>query len=68
MARYKLAQYAQPQNDLSTGSRTLQGIFAFLKIIFRPSPYANLLTSSSIHFYLFINIIELDKALFFCLM
>ncbi|MFI0348659.1 MAG: hypothetical protein ACH346_07855, partial [Chthoniobacterales bacterium] len=40
----KLAQYAQPQNDFSTGSRTFQVCFAVLKIIFRPSPYANLLT------------------------
>ncbi|MFI0348788.1 MAG: hypothetical protein ACH346_08560, partial [Chthoniobacterales bacterium] len=44
MARYKLAQYAQPQNDFSTGLRTFQVCFAVLKIIFRPSPYANLLT------------------------
>ncbi|MFI0348442.1 MAG: hypothetical protein ACH346_06740, partial [Chthoniobacterales bacterium] len=44
MARYKLAQYAQPQNDFSTGSRTFQVCFAVLKIIFRLSPYANLLT------------------------
>ncbi|MFI0348594.1 MAG: hypothetical protein ACH346_07525, partial [Chthoniobacterales bacterium] len=44
MARCKLAQYAQPQNDFSTGSRTFQVCFAVLKIIFRPSLYANLLT------------------------
>ncbi|MFI0347434.1 MAG: hypothetical protein ACH346_01495, partial [Chthoniobacterales bacterium] len=37
-------QYAQPQNDFSTGSRTFQVCFAVLKIIFRPSLYANLLT------------------------
>ncbi|MFI0347158.1 MAG: hypothetical protein ACH346_00075 [Chthoniobacterales bacterium] len=44
MDRYKLAQYAQPQNDFSTGSRTFQVCFAVLKITFRPSLYANLLT------------------------
>ncbi|MFI0348069.1 MAG: hypothetical protein ACH346_04775, partial [Chthoniobacterales bacterium] len=44
MARYKLAQYAQPQNDFSTGLRIFQVCFAVLKIIFRPIPYANLLT------------------------
>ncbi|MFI0348141.1 MAG: hypothetical protein ACH346_05160 [Chthoniobacterales bacterium] len=44
MARCKLAQYAQPQNDFSIGSRTFQVCFAILKIIFRPSLYANLLT------------------------
>ncbi|MFI0347917.1 MAG: hypothetical protein ACH346_03970 [Chthoniobacterales bacterium] len=44
MARYKLAQYAQPQNDFSTGLRTFQVCFAVLKIIFRPSLYTNLLT------------------------
>ncbi|MFI0347281.1 MAG: hypothetical protein ACH346_00720 [Chthoniobacterales bacterium] len=44
MDRCKLAQYAQPQNVFSTGLRTFQVCFAVLKIIFRPSLYANLLT------------------------
>ncbi|MFI0348590.1 MAG: hypothetical protein ACH346_07505 [Chthoniobacterales bacterium] len=44
MDRCKLAQYAQPQNVFSTSLRTFQVCFAVLKIIFRPSLYANLLT------------------------
>ncbi|MFI0348102.1 MAG: hypothetical protein ACH346_04955 [Chthoniobacterales bacterium] len=44
MDRGKLAQYAQSQNNFSTGLRTFQVCFAVLKIIFRPSPYANFLT------------------------
>ncbi|MFI0347536.1 MAG: hypothetical protein ACH346_02005 [Chthoniobacterales bacterium] len=53
MARYKLAQYAQPQNDFSIGSRTFQVCFAVLKIIFRPSPYANLLILTPITVFRF---------------
>ncbi|MFI0348582.1 MAG: hypothetical protein ACH346_07455 [Chthoniobacterales bacterium] len=44
MTRCKLAQYTQPKNDFLTGSRTFKVYFAVLKIIFRPSLYANLLT------------------------
>ena len=40
----KLAQYAQPQNDFSTGLRTRWVCLTVLKIIFRPSLYANLST------------------------
>ncbi|MFI0347294.1 MAG: hypothetical protein ACH346_00785 [Chthoniobacterales bacterium] len=44
IARYKLGQYAQPQNDFSTSSRTFQVCFAILKIIFRAIPDADFLT------------------------
>ncbi|MFI0347655.1 MAG: hypothetical protein ACH346_02615 [Chthoniobacterales bacterium] len=44
MDRGKLTQYAQPQNNFSTGLRTHWVCFTVLKIIFRLSLYVNFLT------------------------